>query len=408
MKAIVSWPKPAYVRRSMDIISPVESELSGAPTGEGPLAVYRHAVSHKRIVSDPAQAAAVERLQALWAKLRYYDPPARLARKTLLGRFLRRKPVDEAPGPQVNGLYLVGEVGRGKSMLMDMFFATAEVPRRRRIHFHAFMQEAHRRIFAWKQANPGGEDPIPALAGEIADEAILLCFDEFQINDIADAMMLGRLFEALFERGVIVVATSNTVPDDLFRGQPGRDAFLPFIAVLKQHLDVLVLESQQDYRRLRDATGDTWHVPPGPAAGVALDRAFRALSGGAPVQPVTLHVMGRSLDVAQAADGVARFSFPELCARNLGAGDYLAIATHFHSVVMDDIPLLSPDNHNEARRFINLIDNLYDHRVKLVASAAALPDALYPEGHGAQAFERTASRLMEMRTEAYFGLAHLT
>ncbi|HTI03198.1 MAG TPA: cell division protein ZapE [Acidisoma sp.] len=409
MKAIVSRPKPDYVRRSMDITQPVEQQvLSGAPTGDGPLAVYRHAVSRKLIVSDPAQAAAAERLQALWSKLRHYDPPARLARNTLLGRFLRRKPVDEAPGAEVNGLYLVGEVGRGKSMLMDMFFATAEVPRRRRIHFHAFMQEAHRRIFEWKQANPGGEDPIPPLADRIAGEAILLCFDEFQINDIADAMMLGRLFEALFERGVVVVATSNTVPDDLFRGQPGRDAFLPFIDVLKQHLDVLVLDSQQDYRRMRDATGDTWHVPPGPAARAALDRAFRALSEGAPVRPVTLTVMGRALAVPQAAGGVARFTFSDLCARNLGAGDYLAIATHFNAVVLDDIPLLTPDNHNEARRFINLIDNLYDHRVKLVASAAAQPDALYPDGTGAQAFERTASRLVEMQTEAYFGLAHLT
>ncbi|GAB0117472.1 cell division protein ZapE [Acidisoma sp. 7E03] len=393
----------------MDMTQPVAFDLlSGAPLGDGPLAVYRHAVAEKRVVSDPVQVAAAERLQALWSKLRHYDPPPRLARKTLLGRFLRRKPVDEAPGNQINGLYLVGEVGRGKSMLMDMFFATAEVPRRRRIHFHAFMQESHQRIHAWKQANPGGEDPIPPLADRVAEEAILLCFDEFQINDIADAIMLGRLFEALFERGVVVVATSNTVPDDLFRGQPGRDAFLPFIAVLKQHLDVLVLESQQDYRRLREATGETWHVPAGPRARAALDRAFTTMSEGKPVSPVRLTVMGRALDVPQAAGGVARFAFPDLCARNLGAGDYLAIATHFQTVVLDDIPLLTPENHNEARRFINLIDNLYDHRVKLVASAAAEPDALYPAGEGAIAFERTASRLMEMRTEDYFALSHLT
>jgi cell division protein ZapE len=392
----------------MDASVPVDSVLIGAPTGEGPMAVYRHAVTERSIVADPAQAAAAERLQALWTKLRHYDPPARLARKSLIGRFLRRKPVDEAPGGQINGLYLVGEVGRGKSMLMDMFFETSEVPRRRRIHFHAFMQEAHRRIFEWKQANLDGDDPIPPLADRIAEEAILLCFDEFQINDIADALMLGRLFEALFERGVIVVATSNTVPDDLFRGQPGRDAFLPFIAVLKQHLDVLVLESQQDYRRIRPNTDGTWFVPPGSAARAALDAAFRTLSGGEPIKPITLHVMGRTLAVPQAAGEVARFSFADLCARNLGAGDYLAIATHFRAVVMDDIPLLTPDNHNEARRFINLIDNLYDHRVKLVASAAAMPDALYPSGEGAKAFERTASRLVEMRTETYFDLAHLT
>jgi cell division protein ZapE len=392
----------------MDMSVPVESVLSGAPTGAGPLAVYRHAVSRHRLLSDPAQAAAAERLQALWAKLRHYDPPARLARKTLVGRFLRRKPVDEAPASHLHGLYLVGEVGRGKSMLMDMFFETAEVPRRRRIHFHAFMQEAHQRIFAWKQANPQGSDPIPPLADQIAEEAILLCFDEFQINDIADAMILGRLFEALFDRGVIVVATSNTVPDDLFRGQPGRDAFLPFIAILKQHLDVLVLEAAQDYRRARPDTEDTWHVPLGPASRAALDEAFAQLSRRGPVSPVTLHVMGRSLAVPRASNGTARFSFDELCARNLGAGDYLAIATHFQAVVLDDVPVLTPDNHNEARRFINLIDNLYEHRVKLVASAAAMPDALYAEGDGARAFERTASRLMEMRSDTYLELPHLT
>jgi cell division protein ZapE len=370
--------------------------------------VYRYAVSSRRLISDLAQAAAAERLQALWTKLRHYDPPARLARKTLASRFLRRKPVDEAPEAHLHGLYLVGEVGRGKSMLMDMFFETAEVPRRRRIHFHAFMQEVHQRIFAWKRANPNGSDPIPPLADQIADEAILLCFDEFQINDIADAMILGRLFEALFDRGVIVVATSNTIPDDLFRGQPGRDAFLPFIAILKQHLDVLVLDAAQDYRRARPDTEDTWHVPLGPAATAALDAAFRQLSQNGPVSPETLHVMGRSLPVPITSNGVARFAFDDLCGRNLGAGDYLAIATHFHAVVLDDVPILTPDNHNEARRFINLIDNLYEHRVKLVASAAAMPDELYAEGDGARAFERTASRLMEMRTDTYFELPHLT
>jgi cell division protein ZapE len=392
----------------MDMLVPVDPVLSGAPTGSGPLAVYRHSVSSRRLIADPAQAAAAERLQTLWRKLRHYDPPARLARKTLVGRFLRRKPVDEAPGDHLHGLYLVGEVGRGKSMLMDMFFETAEVPRRRRIHFHAFMQEAHRRIFAWRQDNADGRDPIPPLADQIAEEAILFCFDEFQINDIADAMILGRLFEALFERGVIVVATSNTLPDDLFRGQPGRDAFLPFIGIIKHNLDVLVLESAQDYRRVRLDIEDTWHVPLGEAARTALDEAFVQMAEGEPVAPVSLHVMGRTLPVLQAANAVARFSFDDLCARNLGAGDYLAIATHFHAVVLDDVPRLTPDNHNEARRFINLIDNLYDHRVKLVASAAAIPDELYAEGDGAKAFERTASRLIEMQTEGYFELPHLT
>jgi cell division protein ZapE len=205
-----------------------------------------------------------------------------------------------------------------------------------------------------------------------------------------------------------VVATSNTIPDDLFRGQPGRDAFLPFIGILKQHLDVLVLDAAQDYRRARPDVEDTWHVPLGAAATAALDAAFAQLTEQAPLAPVTLHVMGRSLAVPQAANGVARFGFEALCGRNLGAGDYLAIATHFHALVLDDVPALTPDKHNEARRFINLIDNLYEHRVKLVASAAAMPDELYAEGEGARAFERTASRLMEMRTDTYFELPHLT
>jgi cell division protein ZapE len=391
----------------MDISVPLVEQTGAAPSGEGPLVLYRREVAAGRLSVDPAQTAAAVRLQSLWIKLRHYDPPARLAKNTLIGRFLRRKPVDEAPNDHLHGLYLVGEVGRGKSMLMDLFFAAAEVPRRRRIHFHAFMQETHQRIFDWKTENPHGADPIPPLADRIAEEAMLLCFDEFQVNDIADAMILGRLFEALFDRGVIVVSTSNTLPDDLFRGQPGRDAFLPFIDILKRNLDVLVLDAARDYRRARTDTGESWHVPLGRGATAALDVTFRRLTDGVPISSTTLNVMGRRLRVPHAANHVARFSFDDLCANNLGAGDYLAIARQFHTVVLDDIPKLTPGNHNEARRFINLIDNLYDHRVKLVASAEAEPDRLYAEGEGARAFERTASRLVEMQTDTYFALPHL-
>jgi cell division protein ZapE len=378
------------------------------PSDAGPLALYRREVASGALIADSAQASAAERLHALWVKLRGYDPPARLGQHSLLRRLLRRKPVDEVQGNPLHGLYLVGDVGRGKSMLMDLFFAAADVPRKRRIHFHAFMQETHRRVHDWKQANPQGTDPIPPLADVLAEEAILLCFDEFQVNDIADAMILGRLFEALFERGVVVVATSNTVPDDLFRGQPGRDAFLPFIAILKDHLDVLVLDAKRDYRRARSDAGHSWHVPPDAAAEAALGQAFGHLAEGALSKPVTLHVMGRDLRVPRAAGGVARFDFAELCAENLGAGDYLAIATHFQAVVLDNVPVLTPENRNEARRFINLIDALYDHRVKLVASAATGPDALYPSGDGALAFQRTASRLVEMQSDTYLALPHLT
>jgi cell division protein ZapE len=292
-------------------------------------------------------------------------------------------------------------------MLMDLFFAAADVRRKRRLHFHQFMQEAHKRIFAWRRDNPGGSDPIPPLADAIAAEAALLCFDEFQVNDIADAMILGRLFQALFDRAVVVVTTSNIVPDDLFKGQPGRDAFLPFIGLLKQNLDLLVMEGGRDYRRARLRGTAIWHVPADGRAERSLDQAFSELSGHAQPKTETLTVMGHHLVVPLSANGVARFDFEALCGEALGAGDYLALASHYHAVVLDGVPRLSPDNYDRARRFIVLIDALYDHRVKLVASAAAWPDQLYQRGEGARAFERTASRLEEMQSQEYLGLAHL-
>ena len=380
------------------------------PLTQGPLPAYRALVADGRLVSDPAQRMAAERLQALWTKLRGYDPPPRTpaTNGSLLARFLRRKPADWADEARPNGLYLVGEVGRGKSMLMDLFFAAAQLSRKRRIHFHRFMQDAHAGIHRWKRENPDGEDPIPPLADRIAADAALLCFDEFQVNDIADAMILGRLFAALFERGVVVVATSNTLPDDLFAGQPGRDAFLPFIALIQQRLDVLVLEAGRDFRRSRLRGLPTWHVPADRRAERALDDAFAQLTGNAPPAEERLVVSGRVLRVPLAAEGVARFDFSALCGTALVPGDYLAIATHFHALVLDAIPRLSPDNHDEARRFITLIDALYDHRVKLVASAEAMPDQLYQRGEGAKAFERTASRLEEMQSQDYLALPHLT
>ena len=381
--------------------------MTDRPSPSGPLTAYRNRLASGALSTDPAQAAAAERLQDLWVKLRGYDPPLAPNGSGFIGRLLRRRAVDDAPhGP--NGLYLVGEVGRGKSMLMDLFFAEAQVERKRRIHFHAFMQDAHARVFAWKQADPGGADPVPPLADAIAGEAALLCFDEFQVNDIADAMILGRLFAALFARGVVVVATSNTAPDDLFRGRPGRDAFLPFIALIKQHLDVLVLESGRDFRRARLRALPTWHVPVSGRADAALDRAFAELANGAAPKAARLSVSGRTLRVPMAADGVARFDFAALCGQPLGPGDYLALATHYTALVLDGIPRLGPENYDQARRFVTLVDALYEHRVKLFASAEAQPDQLYERGEGAKAFERTASRLEEMQSEDWFGLAHLT
>lgn len=375
---------------------------------EGPLAAYRAKLAVGDLATDPAQALAAERLQDLWQKLRGYDPPLNGDRRPgMFAKLLRRRKVEEAED-RPGGLYLVGEVGRGKSMLMDLFFAQAEVARKRRVHFHRFMQDAHARIHAWKRESEANADPIPMLANAVAAEAALLCFDEFQVNDIADAMILGRLFQALFERGVVVVATSNTVPDQLFAGQPGRDAFLPFIALLKANLDVLVLDGGRDYRRARLRAMPTWYAPADAKAGGALDLAFEALAGREPPKPQRLRVSGRVLEVPLASNGVARFDFQTLCGTPLGPGDYLALATHFHALVLDAIPLLSPDNHNEARRFITLVDALYEHRVKLVASADAQPDQLYERGEGARAFERTASRLEEMQSQDYLTLPHLT
>jgi cell division protein ZapE len=381
--------------------------MTTPPPQPGVIPAYRARIAAGEIISDPAQAAAAERLQSLWVKLRGYDPNPHAPANGWVGRLLRRKQVDEA-GEHPNGLYLVGEVGRGKSMLMDLFFEAADVPRKKRIHFHEFMQSAHRRFHQIKRDHPEIDDPIPPLADLIAGEAALLCFDEFQVHDIVDAMILGRLFEALFARLVVVVATSNTAPDDLFKGKPGRDAFLPFIALLKKNLDVLVLEAARDYRRERLHGLKAWYVPADSRADAAMAHVFEQLTEGVAPHASSLTISGRKLMVPHTANGVARFDFAALCAQNLGPGDYLALATHYQTILIDGIPRLSPDNFDEARRFVTLIDALYEHRVKLYASAAALPDDLYRSGEGAKIFERTASRLEEMQSDTYLSLPHLT
>ena len=365
----------------------------------GPLPAWRAMVAAGELAPDSAQERAAQRLQELWAGLDGYGPSLG-TNGSLFARLLRRK--QEPP----KGLYLVGAVGRGKSMLMDLFFAGARVPRKQRTHFHQFMQSVHARFYAFKRAHPEIEDPIPPLADSVATTASLLCFDEFQVHDIADAMILGRLFQALFDRGVVVVATSNTAPDDLFKGQPGRDAFLPFIALIKQRLDVLMMDEGRDFRRHRLRGKRTWYVPADGRAEMALDEAFSEMTGGAAGRPATLTVMGRRVVVPLAAEGVARFDFATLCGTALGPGDYLALATNFHTLILDRIPRLTPENHDEARRFIVLIDNLYEHRVKLLASADAMPDQIYRRGESAEMFQRTASRLDEMQGEEWLEQAH--
>jgi cell division protein ZapE len=382
-----------------------------AAPNEGPLPAYRAMLTAGTLHADPAQIRAAEVLQDLWRRTRGYDPhPEEPEQGGFFARFLRRKPVapEEAPAGAPMGLYLVGEVGRGKSMLMDLFFATAEVPRKQRIHFHEFMQHrVHARIHAWKRQHGDTADPIPPLADSIAAEAALLCFDEFQVHDIADAMILGRLFQALFARGTVVVATSNTTPDDLFKGRPGRDAFLPFIGLIKRRLDVLVLESARDYRRARIVEMPTWYMPLGGRADSAMDQAFRDLTGQDHGAPMRLTLLGRAIKVPQAAHGVARCDFEDLCGKPLGPADYLAVATHFHTLLLDGIPRLGAENFDRAKRFITLVDALYEHRVKLVASAAASPDNIYERGDNAAMFARTASRLHEMQSRDWRAREHL-
>ena len=375
---------------------------SGAPPG--PLTAYRALQREGDLRHDAGQLLAAEKLQSLHNALRGYEPAGDGGGwKARLG-LARRK----AEPPQ--GLYIFGGVGTGKSMLMDLFFASAPVERKRRVHFHAFMQEVQDRLHAWRQdpANKDKADPLPVIAGELAEEIWLLCFDEFHVVNIADAMILGRLFETLFAEGVVVVATSNWPPDRLYEGGLQRERFLPFIDLVKQRLDVLELDSGVDYRlqRLKDIT--VYHAPLGPRAEAELDKAFADLTEGAAATPDTLHYKGRVIPVPLAARGVARFSFAELCEKPLGPGDYLAIAGLFHTLVLSGVPTLSAEKRNEARRFMTLIDALYEHRVKLVVSAAAPPERLYPSGDGAVEFQRTVSRLQEMRSADYIAKAHMT
>jgi cell division protein ZapE len=275
---------------------------------------------------------------------------------------------------------------------------------KRRAHFHEFMREVHERINRFRRLpedERDGDDPIPPIAAEIAAEAWLLCFDELEVRDVADAMILGRLFGRLFEEGVVLVATSNQAPDELYAGGINRQLFLPFIALLKERLDVLHLAGLQDYRQLRLAGMSVYHTPLGPASSRALDEAFRRLTDQARGTPDEVPVKGRLIQVAEQARGVARFSFEALCVEPLGPLDYLAIAEHYHTLVVDGIPRLGPERRNEARRLITLIDILYDNRVKLVCAAEAPPAALYGVGEGAAAFKRTASRLTEMQSVDY-------
>ena len=365
---------------------------------------YQALVSSGAIEPDAAQAQAAEAFAGLEQRLASYKP---LRKQGLLGRLFADK--DEAPP---RGLYVHGDVGRGKTMLMDMFFQQSLVVHKRRAHFHEFMADVHERIYGFRQNIARGEiadgDVIALTAASIFEQAWLLCFDEFHVTDIADAMILGRLFSKLFELGTVVVATSNVAPEDLYKGGLNRSLFVPFIAQIADHMDVLRLDARTDFRLEKLAGVKMWLVPADGAADVALDKAWDSMTGKAPCKPRDISIKGRVLQVPCSAQGVARFSFADICEKPLAASDYLRLAHDYHTILIDRIPVMDYPERNAAKRFIALIDTLYDNAVKLMASAQADPLSLYlaTEGHEANEFKRTSSRLIEMSSESYLALPH--
>ena len=365
---------------------------------------YQALVASGAIEADPAQAGAVEAFAGLEERLSSYKP---FRKQSLLGRLFADK--DEPPP---RGLYVHGEVGRGKTMLMDMFFQQSPVEHKRRAHFHEFMAEVHERIYGYRQNIARGEvadgDVIALTANAIFEQAWLLCFDEFHVTDIADAMILGRLFTKLFELGTVVVATSNVAPEDLYKGGLNRALFLPFIAQISDHMDVLRLDARTDFRLEKLVGVKMWLVPADAQADAELDKAWGKMTGNAPCKPRDIAIKGRILRVPCSSHGVARFGFADICEQPLAASDYLRLAHDYHTILVDRIPVMDYAERNAAKRFISLIDTLYDNAVKLMASADADPVSLYvaTDGNEANEFKRTSSRLIEMSSESYLALPH--
>lgn len=366
---------------------------------------YDELVAEGLITTDPVQITAIGALETLGNVLDEYS--AQMGKQGWAARLGFGAQKRQPP----KGLYIWGGVGRGKSMIMDLFYEQSDIQQKQRVHFHAFMQEVHKRLHAFRKAQKAGKvagnkDGVEALARVISDRAWLICFDEFHVTDIADAMILGALFTHLFDQGVVVVATSNRHPNDLYKDGLQRERFLPFIDVLIDKMNVMELTSARDYRLERLQGMEVYITPSGEAASAKLAADFDSLTVGVKGREVKVDVNGRTVTISNAAEGVALVLFEELCAQPLGPGDYLEIATRFHTMMIQDIPKLGPHNRNEAKRFVTLIDALYEAKVNLVCSAAVPPTELYIEGDGAFEFERTVSRLMEMQAADYMALPH--
>lgn len=382
-------------------MSDIASSSSRLPLTRTVAGRYTSLIEAGEIESDPAQEAIVKRLDRLNEAL----AERRLAsKKSSLGWLFGKRGSAREP---VKGLYIWGSVGRGKTMLMDLFFDIAAPRRKRRVHFHEFMADVHERVHAVRQAFRNGElkgdDPIPPVADALAQETRLLCFDEFSVTDIADAMILGRLFTKLFERGVVVVATSNVDPDDLYKDGLNRGHFLAFVELLKTQVHVMRLDARTDYRLEKLAGASVYVTPLDDGADAEVDRLWRKLTHGMTAHSEDLEVKGRRIHVPRTVAGVARFTFAELCEAPLAASDYLRIAHAYHTLVVDRVPVMGLAQRNAAKRFINLVDTLYDNSIKLILSAETEPDGLYTATTGAESFEfaRTISRLTEMRSESW-------